>query len=629
MTLQKEAQHTADTIISVASQAIKLEQNIEISGMQLTGNTDIKTTYATSLQSAQIVLDTSLYDVNDTYYFEAVFRNDGANATSLYLTNSNGENEATIPLPASTTTATRVRVALSPNNSYPNKRLTVATAYADTYVYNARIIILQTNPSRTSCIHSIGTTTTTTATAYAAPPNIAGAKRKLFKYVASEWNPAPTCYLEAVMKNSASGTNYCCFKVKGATTAIAEVTTSGTTVTYVRSSAFSLTDGTTYEIDLKASSGTATIYQARLVLVQATPPTKTVVYKTVAREYTSTSYNQQGRVLYTAANWSSSTLIYHQSSGYETATDVSNDAELGNTGTTDTATTGYATLTNSGVNFGATGTNWVESSALTLTDTYRYIAKGLEADTYVGHSCLAFKVSATRTIEDWHTADLILKAVPNKTYTADVQLGSGSPTISKDYTADVLVRTTETLAHTADSLVKLIAQEQLTADALIKKAGIEAQYTADILLRATEELTHTGDTLLRATFSKSYSSDALLRKTLELTHTADALIKGTQSLAFTADVLLRQEESLTYTADSVLALRLSKAYTADCYIGGFIGELGNAVAVSRTLRVVATVRSLRSSASTSTLRASGQASGLRANAISSSHKVSAKKEVLS
>lgn len=94
---------------------------------------------------------------------------------------------------------------------------------------------------------------------------------------AADYTPSATFYFEAYLKAGSGGTTYAILRNKtdGTDVAASEVSTTSTSVTLVRSAAFTLSGDKDYTIRMKKATANGEIHDARLVLVQQFP-TKTV-----------------------------------------------------------------------------------------------------------------------------------------------------------------------------------------------------------------------------------------------------------------------------------------------------------------------------------------------------------------
>lgn len=139
-------------------------------------------------------------------------------------------------------------------------------------------------------------------------------------YTSANYDGTIEVYFEAVLKIS-SGSYTAYAELYNGTSQVAEVSTSSTTTTRVRSGDIfsSLSNGVQYNIRLKSSSssGTATIYAARLIIVQSGTVTKTetIISLGSSSVFTSTTYIEEslkGRWKYIAADWDGITGVYYE-----------------------------------------------------------------------------------------------------------------------------------------------------------------------------------------------------------------------------------------------------------------------------------------------------------------------------
>ena len=168
----------------------------------------------------------------------------------------------------------------------------------------------------------------------------------------SKYNNA-TYYFEAVLSVSA-GTGYASlFNTAGAEVSGAEVTTTATSATRVRSSAISPTTDT-YTERLKASSGqTTTKYSSRIIVIQEaaeiTDTETQIKLTTYERTSTSTSYEllgiNYGYFNYNSTKWDGSLSVYFEGTlktsagtGYLALRDLTAGGEVSNSEITTTST---------------------------------------------------------------------------------------------------------------------------------------------------------------------------------------------------------------------------------------------------------------------------------------------------
>jgi parallel beta-helix repeat protein len=231
-------------------------------------------TGTTNFNRAQIFVDANDYD-GATYYFEIVAKNTDSSAKPVYFrrTTSTATNHATITVPAGTANYTRYRVPLSINpltgkNQYL-VRLTKTTSAAQLIVSSARLIVQQTNATKTRIqiplveknhdIYQVGSgrADTTTSSVYTQGD---ADKYSLWKKDSSQYADISGWTLEAVLDNlSASATTYAALHrvSDGAIVADSEVSLLGTTIALVDTSftntATNFTDGSKFELKIRSS----------------------------------------------------------------------------------------------------------------------------------------------------------------------------------------------------------------------------------------------------------------------------------------------------------------------------------------------------------------------------------------
>lgn len=256
----------------------KIRQEINILNSSYTSGTSL-TYYLNAGSTAAGQLDTSQYNGTVTYYHEVVATNTNASTAynvSLYLSSIGSTGACSIP--ANSTSPVLVRTAFTPTAGtiYTFGHNIQGTAVAgQVTVKSARIVIVQEATTLTSSetqIEICGTGgSTTTSTVYAAVTN-----PKYWQYTATNWDGTLTVYFEATFmsgtsKSAASVTLQTSSSITAPSwsdVASAEVTTTQTVATRVRSAAITLTGGNWYRVAFKTASSKSatTIYSAKVVI---------------------------------------------------------------------------------------------------------------------------------------------------------------------------------------------------------------------------------------------------------------------------------------------------------------------------------------------------------------------------
>lgn len=269
-----------------------------------------------------------------------------------------------------TTTVARYRSAAFTPSGTQNAYISSITnsAGGTTTIKAARIVIVQTDPNAIDNsvtqieIGDAETTTSTSDTVLTFP--------KYWTYDGTKYDGSVTAYLEATMSNNTAGdsttvTLYqsgasCSTSVSGSA-----VTMTGTIPSRIRSNAISanLSNGTTYMVCVKASAGTASILNAKLIIQQtSTGLSKMEIQDMYINTVTSTissTYVPQGFLnQYNPSDWAAGTFTYMFGGVLSSAVGGATYAQLYN-GTDNTA------VTNSEVSAGS-GVNLVASSSLTM-----------------------------------------------------------------------------------------------------------------------------------------------------------------------------------------------------------------------------------------------------------------------
>ena len=262
-------------VFSFTSQALaglNLEVPLEMVAHGLEGVGD--GTGTTNHNRSRIFLDPADYD-GATYYFEIVAKNTDSVNRNVYLRRTTGgaAYHATITVGAGTANFTRYRVALSAAPAAGKQqylvRVTDTTSAAQLVVSTARVIVQQTNATKTRIQiplveknHDIsqvgsGRADTTTSNVYTqGDPD----KYSLWIKDSSKYADISGWALEAVLdNNSATATTYAALHraSDGAIVADSEVSLYGSTIALVDTSfsepAANFTDGNKFELKIKSS----------------------------------------------------------------------------------------------------------------------------------------------------------------------------------------------------------------------------------------------------------------------------------------------------------------------------------------------------------------------------------------
>lgn len=325
------------------------------------------TSYGETTNPAYVYFDSTLYP-NSTIYFEALMKTSAGTAyAQLYDTAGNAVSGSEVT--TTSTSATRVRSsAITPSTGTYTVRLKVDNGANTNTYYSARIIIVQNSPTITATetqIPLIAASVTTSSASYADPSNIDWG---WFRYTSGDWDGSVTVYIDATFKTSAGTATIGLHDSSNNLVSSAEVTTTSSSYSRVRSSAITLSNATDYKIRFKTSSGTVTLADARVVIQQTGNPSKTQSYVTLSRATTAatgtsgTFQDSLHKAYYDSANWSvGSATWYHETNSYASST----------TGTYETYNlTGAARTTNSEIaSLNNSTLTRYRSSALTMPTT--------------------------------------------------------------------------------------------------------------------------------------------------------------------------------------------------------------------------------------------------------------------
>lgn len=242
-------------------------------------------------------------------------------------------------------------------------------------------------------------------------------------YTAGNYDGTVAIYFEVVMKiSSGSYTAYAELYSGAASVTGSELTTTSTSEVRLRSGDISgaLSDGGSYRVRIKSSnaSGTTTLYQARIIIVQTGTITKTETVFTLESNSTTTgtSYtdaSNSGIYLWDANQFDGTVAVYFEA--YLSGQTVSDTAYA------QLATTGGSAVSSSEVSSTGSTDTRVRSSAVTLADDTEYVCQ-------IKTSSSTGRVRAARII-------IVQTATPTKTESyyptnSAVTIASGTTEVS-------------------------------------------------------------------------------------------------------------------------------------------------------------------------------------------------------
>ena len=352
----------------------------------------------------EIYLDTDNFD-GATYYFEAVGSAPStSDDISIYNSNFNGEasctNFGTIP--------TRRRSAsYTPNNNYKVKRIFGRGGFAeDRTAHDARVIVVQSNATKTELQIAIGSLVSGKYTSYpSGSSNFGNDKRKFWYYDSSVFSTTgtTTVEMEAIgYISSSAATWYGCVKEKGSTSALTNGEVSGSETAYTRkrnTGGITLSSGTEYEGDFKSSSSNKTAYIAavRFIYRMTATISKVETYIRCGWEYYAAMHDVEHRCLFTE-NYSGTPSVYYESTGYETSADADTDIVLRDHGTNDSGQNG-TNVSGSELSYNSTSTVRKRSSGLSLTSGNRFHALGVDSASHWGIAWIIVQTAVVGVVE--------------------------------------------------------------------------------------------------------------------------------------------------------------------------------------------------------------------------------------
>jgi len=373
---------------------VDLEVQIE---MQDTENIAMGTgeTFSSHPQ-AEIYLDTDKFD-GATYYFEVVATNPHATDwVLLELVTSTDDSESEVIILNNQTAPIRKRSSATPNNTYKPKRWANWGGTAAGTLYDARVIVVQSNATKTELQIAIGTNSSGKYTSYpSGGSNFGNGKRKFWYYDSSVFSTSGTITVEMEAIGHAASTSqtwYGCIKLKGGTSAVTNGEVSGTEDTFTRkrnTGGITLSSGSEYEGDFKGSASNKVTYIAavRLIFRMTATITKIQTYIRCGWEQSVTGGAGEDldrrRCLWTE-DYSGTPSKTYEATGYGTSTDSGNSTQLRHSQTNDSGG-GLGSVTGSYLSWGSTTPIRKRcAGSITLTDGYRYLSR---IDSSLGQTC--------------------------------------------------------------------------------------------------------------------------------------------------------------------------------------------------------------------------------------------------
>jgi hypothetical protein len=356
-------------------------------------------------QKTTVLLDTGVYD-GATYYCEFVGENDTGTNYDMrftFMDDAEFDDVLDIVIPSSATTPTRIRALATAKTGSFERSYDCQFASSSIIIYDARIIVVQSNATKTELQIAIGTESSTKTDSYSNPSNWGNAKRKFWYYDSSKFvtSGSTTVHFEAVLASSGSSNwAYCCVKLDGTTSALTngEASVQGKTITRNRNTnGITLTNGEEYEGDIysDATNKWCYVYAARLILrfTATISAIETVIRCGWIEDDTTPSGEDVGRRFLYNDNYEGTPTIYFEAMGWDNASD--NDARLNDDGSNDSGT-GGSEVTSSPVDFyNTTSPTRKRSSAITLTSGNRHMADWLTPDGGVSAWIIIQTVSGT------------------------------------------------------------------------------------------------------------------------------------------------------------------------------------------------------------------------------------------
>lgn len=304
----------------------------------------ITSTTALAIASAVARLDTAHYDGSPVYTFEALLRPSQAVTMTLELWEVGGAS-ALATLTHNAITQIAKRVTFTPVSGSTTYQLKAYSPSGSLNIMSARIMIAQTDPTKTCYEAPLtgqnqGSITTTLA-------ELTYGLR--VKYDAAKWANATFTLCGTGYNLAGSAATVTTSLREGSTAAVGSFVCTGTTTTYAESSALTLVDGSEYHVEAQGSAGvTSSVINVKLRVV-LNPLTTCQVYlpANTARQNISNDWvnstvsttmtGSGGEIIADLANYAGVTLgaLYVESTVKSAVTDGSDTIGVANDSTDD------------------------------------------------------------------------------------------------------------------------------------------------------------------------------------------------------------------------------------------------------------------------------------------------------
>ena len=223
------------------------------------------------------------------------------------------------------------------------------------------------------------------------------------------------------------------------------------------------------------------------------------------------------------------------------------------------------------------------------------VLKSAVSNSFVANAVLYKLVSGSLT------ADAALRAIVSGSATADAVLKAA---VAQTFAANAVLFKTVGNTFTADASIAIVVSGSFTADAVLVEPvndTYEFTYTADAVLKKTESLTFTANSVLLSRVDQTFAANAVLRSEALGSITADAVLRVVSASTFDANAVLRVSTSVLINADAVLQATVAGTFTASAVIVGELGAITPDVTatVEPTAQVIATVTQTASTPDTS------------------------------
>ncbi len=593
--------HTTNSALRRTVHA-KLTNRIEMA-VGAYGTTGTANTYV-EVPDVMTRLDTSAYDGDVKYYFEAALKQNGTTGQTAYVELYNHTDNVSVTGSELTNTANdgfpllgrSGALSLAGDKIY-TIRLKHSVSTNNAALYGARIIVVQDGDITKTQLHvELGSESGSSSTSNANIP----AKFAPFLYEASKYDGTVAVRHDAVVKTTASNSvTSGIYDVTGSSVvSSSEVTkTNDTNYTLLSSGNITLTDGHIYKPTAYVSAGAAVTFESNKLVISITGGfSKFLTYMLVTAPGGFGPQNNGSNFYPQMQAWAGTNPAFDTAdfAGGNVTTYYESNIAVNSSARTAYAdfesyihATSATSIPESLVSHtGDTLVARVRSGSFPMVPGYSEYIDGISSDSVASsasrnNSYVVFEVNQFNEITNvlTHSTDALKRKAVTLTHTTDAKLRK---TNSLTHTTDANKKKTTTKTHTTDANLKKTTTRTHTTDANKKTAGLTRSHTTDALKRTANTRSHTTDSLKRKQFTKTHTTDAYVRSGFTRTHSTDANLKKSGltrthttdankrktglTVTHTTDSLKRKAFTLSHTTDALKRTTSTKTHTTDSFL---------------------------------------------------------------